>query len=345
MAYTRLSQYGIGVQAYETPVDVDLSTANWGWTAYPVTVDYEPASLSRLGQFAVVQAQYPAPSSSETVFLTQQNWGWTAYNITIPGENFYLPQQDWGYKPFNPTICSQDPSGYAYSFNSYVWPSCVYNDFKYGPRTATEIDLAGADWGWQSLPVTVDFQDPVDVGLTLANWGWTNLPVAVSYGTDIALQISAWGWQPLNITVELPYDVDLSADNWGWTALPVGVSYAYDVGLTIASYGWQAFPLTVDVPSFDIDLRKTDWGWQSFPMEVKQTTLSQGDIDAIAQAVYDKLATEGMVQQVLETWQREGCDSNYPQDIPVGVGKYITVGTMQIYVERLPDGTIRQTRQ
>lgn len=345
---SRLTQIAIPGRAYKQPVDVDLQHKSWGWTAYPVTVAYEKPPSSRLGQFAVPAVAY-SQEDPAIIGLSSENWGWTAYPVTVEyqdPQNVDLTSTNWGWRAHNPTICSQDNRGWYGSFNQHVWPSCVFNDYVFGPRTHQLYEVGDKAWGWAAYPITVEVLDPVDVALTSASWGWSVYPMGVSYGSEIGFTASAWGWTGQPVAVELPYDVDLPQTDWGWRAQPIGVTYGSDIGLTFATWGWTAYPATVDAPTFDIQLRKADWGWQAFPMEVRQTSLLPGDIEAIADAIWARMQTEGAVQQWLETWQDHGKDRDNPRTIRhPDNGGAIEVGGVVVEQVETPEGDVVQTRQ
>ena len=71
-------------------------------------------------------------------------------------------------------------------------------------------------------------------------------------------------------------------------------------------------------------------------------TLSPGDFDAIIEGLWDKLVSEGLVTQTLETWQRQGCDSANPQ---VTRRDGVSVGNIEIAMHGNPATEITETRQ
>ena len=343
---TRLSQYGVGVQAYQTPTNIELSASAWGWTAYPVTVEFKPAANSRLSQFGVGVKRYEPPSSGITVNLSKEDWGWTAYPIDIPDQNVYMDVDEWGWAPQNITVCSQSDKGYFGSFNANVWPSCTWNNHVFGPRTHQNIDLQEQSWGWQPYAVTVTFSDPQDVDLTRADWGWTELPVAVSYSYDVQMRVEAWGWQSFPITAELPYGVDMLSDDWGWTPIPVAVSFGTDINSTVGSWGWTPNPIQVDVPSTDVNMRTSNWGWEAFPIDVRQASLLPDDIELIANAVYQKLVDEGVIYKIDRIYRRFGCDPSYPQTFNTPENGH-TIECGDIIIDQMtdPQGNVTQQRR
>lgn len=347
MQLTRLSQIAIGEQAYDSGDDIVCTVASWGWQALPATVVYEEDSITRLGQIGVGIAAYGPTETTEAINVVtiQADWGWQGFDVTLPAENVYTTTGTWGWMPQAPTLCSQLDLGYAYSFNGRIWPTCVFNDHVFGERAAVDLDLKQADWGWQGLAAAVSFEDPILVTTTKADWGWFGVPVGVSYSYDIQTTIGTWGWTSYPATVSLPYEIVTTQADWGWRGNPVGVSFETNVGATIGTWGWTAYPVTVDVPALDIVTRWGNWGWQGLPATVRQTTLVQGDIEAIAEAVWQKMLNEGAVQQWLEVWQRQGSDAGNPQTYPPKPGGNIEVGQQTILTERLSDGSIRHTRQ
>ena len=348
MSISRLSLIGVGQRRYEKPEEVDLTSANWGWTAYPITADFSPQAISRLGQFGVGLRKYEPPPAILPINLSQQDWGWQSFPIDVPAENVLVSTEYWGWTSQDLTVCAQSDKGYFGSFNANVWPSCSFNAQVFGPRRHDLQELETQSYGWQPQYMVVTFEDPINIPVATEPgfWGWFNLPIAVSYSYDVQLQITPWGWQSFPVSVELPYDIDLQLADWGWRGHPVAVSFGTDVGLGIATYGWQSFPLEVEVPKQDIDLRKADWGWQSFPLTVRQTALLPGDIEAIAEAVYQKFVDEGIVDQIAWVFQRAAGDPAYPQTYHTrDDGHDIEVGPHTIAQTTDSKGNVTQTRQ
>ena len=345
---SRLTQIATPGRAYKQPTDVDLQSKRWGWSAYSVTVAYEKPPTSRLGQSAVPAVAYSREEAS-IIGLSSETWGWTAYPITVDyqdPQDVDLRSANWGWTSQSPKICSQDNRGYYGSFNPHVWPSCVFNDYVFGPRTHALFEVGGKSWGWTAYPITVEFLDPVDVVLDRANWGYTVYPMGISFGSEVGLTAGAWGWTEQPVAVEMPYDVGLFQADWGWQARALGVTYGSDVGLSFSTWGWMSYPVTVDAPTFDIQLPKTDWGWQGFPTTVKQTSLLPGDIEAIADAVYQKFLDEGVLDQLVWVFRRAAGDPNYPQIFHTREdGHGIEVGPHTIAQTTDSKGNVTQTRQ
>ena len=79
---------------------------------------------------------------------------------------------------------------------------------------------------------------------------------------------------------------------------------------------------------------------------MRQTTLQPGDIDAIAEAVYQKMVTEGAVQQWLEVWQRMGMDNaNGQMNRHPNNGGNIEVAGIVITQTEDENGDVYQHRQ